>query len=211
MKLNYIKHRITNLININKIVTIHYYEHGKNYSYEGESHNFWEMLYVDSGHAYVEANDKLIHLKHGEIIFHKPNEFHTIRTDENSTVKVFIISFVCSSKSMNFFKGKTCAVPQKLKKYLFNIIDEYIETFAPMGVYDAKLELKDNPPLADSSLFVHTLSNFLLCLYEMIMTPTMHTYFFPKKAWKIICTHKYCKSLTIIFTSGFLLNRYAEN
>ncbi|MBR5218349.1 MAG: helix-turn-helix transcriptional regulator [Clostridia bacterium] len=164
MKLNYIKHRITNLININKIVTIHFYEHSKNYSYEGESHNFWEMLYVDSGHAYIEANDKPIHLKQGEIIFHKPNEFHTIRTDINSSVRVFIISFVCSSKSMNFFKGKTCTVPPDLKKLLFNIIDEYTNTFIPMEVYDTKLELKDNPPIGGQQLIRTYLEQFLIML-----------------------------------------------
>ena len=107
MNLNYIKHKIANLINITKIVTIHYYEFNKNYSYDGESHDFWEMVYVDAGKVQIKANNKEFHLKQGEIIFHKPNEFHTINTGEETAANVFVISFVCSSEAMNFFKGKT--------------------------------------------------------------------------------------------------------
>ncbi|MBR2916926.1 MAG: AraC family transcriptional regulator, partial [Clostridia bacterium] len=63
MKLNYIKHKIANLISINKIVTIHYYEFDKNYVYDGESHNFWEMVYVDAGNVKIKANNKDFYLK----------------------------------------------------------------------------------------------------------------------------------------------------
>ena len=47
MRKQYVKHRIENLVNIAKIVTIHYYELDKNFSYPGESHDFWELVYAD--------------------------------------------------------------------------------------------------------------------------------------------------------------------
>ena len=34
MKLNYTKHRLANLISINKIVTVHYYEFSKNFVHQ---------------------------------------------------------------------------------------------------------------------------------------------------------------------------------
>jgi len=164
MKLNYIKHKIANLINITRIVTIHYYEFNKNYSYDGESHNFWEMVYIDAGTVQIKANNKEFHLKQGEVIFHKPNEFHTIKTNEETAANVFVISFVCSSESMSFFKGKTMTVPSKLKKYISTIIEEYSQTFNSMATEDIKLELKENPPIGGQQMIKTYLEQFLIML-----------------------------------------------
>ena len=164
MKLNYIKHKIANLISISKIVTIHYYEFDKNFSYDGESHNFWEMVYVDAGNVKIKANNKEFHLKQGEIIFHKPNEFHTLKTDKETAANVFVISFVSSSESMRFFKGKTMTVPSKLKKYISTIIEEYSQTFNSMATEDIKLELKENPPIGGQQMIKTCLEQFLIML-----------------------------------------------
>ena len=164
MKLNYIKHKIANLININKIVTIHYYEFDKNFRYDGESHNFWEMVYVDAGKVLIKANNKEHHLKQGEIIFHKPNEFHTIKTDDETAANVFVISFVCSSKAMSFFKGKTSKIPSELKKYIATIIEEYTQTFKSMTTDDIKLEIKENPPIGGQQMIKTHLEQFLILL-----------------------------------------------
>ena len=73
MKAVYVKHQIANLIPISKIVTIHYFEFEKDFVSSGESHDFWEFVYIDKGEAIVtEGKQKLI-LKQGEGYFHKPN------------------------------------------------------------------------------------------------------------------------------------------
>lgn len=164
MKLNYIKHNLANLININKIVTIHYYEFDKDYNFSGESHNFWEMVYVDSGNIKITANNKTTHLKQGEVIFHKPNEFHTLCVDNNQPSNVFVISFECSSESMNFFKEKVMTVPGKLKKHISLIIEEYNETFFPMSPKDVKLLLKETFPVGSQQMIKTYLEQFLILL-----------------------------------------------
>ena len=60
---------MSNIITINKIATINYYEFDKDYSHIGESHNFWEMVYADKGELYVMAKDKEYQLKQGEAFF----------------------------------------------------------------------------------------------------------------------------------------------
>ncbi len=164
MKSNYIHHKIANLISVTKIVTIHYYEFDKNFSYEGESHNFWEMVYVDAGNVKIRANNKDFYLRQGEIIFHKPNEFHTLKTDMDSSANVFVISFVCSSESMRFFKGKTMMVPSKLKKHISTIVEEYSQTFNSMTTEDIKLELRENPPIGGQQMIKTYLEQFLIML-----------------------------------------------
>lgn len=40
-------HKIANLLNVQKIVTIHYQELERGYSSAEETHDFWEIIYVD--------------------------------------------------------------------------------------------------------------------------------------------------------------------
>ena len=62
--------------NIEKIITIFYMEFPKNFYYEGERHDFWEMVYIDKGKMVCTADQNRFILKSGEMTFHKPNEFH---------------------------------------------------------------------------------------------------------------------------------------
>lgn len=67
-------------INIESIVTIHYFEYMKNFVFQGESHDFWELLYVDKGEVSVRAENEWLTLHAGDIIFHRPNEFHAFES-----------------------------------------------------------------------------------------------------------------------------------
>ena len=164
MKPQYIKHKIANLIAINKIVTIHYFEFAKNFVFNGESHDFWEMVYVDSGEIEVSANKKRHTLRQGNVIFHKPNEFHTLKTGCHSHANVFVISFVCSSEAMKFFKGKTMLLPGKLRKYISVILEEFKETFKEMDYGAVKLETKENPPIGSQQIIRINLEQLLIML-----------------------------------------------
>lgn len=95
---------------INKIVTIHYFEYMNDFVFNGEAHNFWEFLCVDKGEVEVEADNRLYHLKQGDIIFHKPMEFHTVKANGITAPNLVVISFETSSKSMDFFKEKIFAL-----------------------------------------------------------------------------------------------------
>ena len=65
-------------ITIRRIYTVHYFEYMNDFYYAGESHDFWEFLFVDKGAICVTAGDEHLNLKKDEIVFHKPNEFHNL-------------------------------------------------------------------------------------------------------------------------------------
>ena len=79
-------------ITINKIYSVHYFEYMSDFTFEGESHDFWEFVCVDKGEVLAAADNKTIHLKRGDIIFHQPNEFHNIRTTGNIAPNLIVIS-----------------------------------------------------------------------------------------------------------------------
>ena len=47
--MTYVKTVLKKEIVIDSIITIHYFEYSKDFSFSGEAHNFWEFLYVDAG------------------------------------------------------------------------------------------------------------------------------------------------------------------
>ena len=164
LKSNYVKHKLANLISINRIVTIHHYEFGKNFNFEGEMHDFWEMVYVDKGIVNIRAGSREFSLMAGEVIFHKPNEFHTIATDGKNVADVFVISFVCSSSGMGFFKGRVAKVPPKLRKNISGIIEESERTFDLMPMTGVALKLKPNAPIGGQQMIRIHLEEFLIKL-----------------------------------------------
>lgn len=170
MKPQYVKHKIANLISINKIVTIHYYELGRDFDFGGEVHDFWEMVYVDRGRVHITADSRNLTLNQGEVIFHKPNEFHTISTDSESSADVFVISFVCSSSAMSFFKRRVAKVPKKLRENISSIINESEATFNLMPITGVELQLKEDAPVGGQQLIRIHLEEFLIMLLRIEST-----------------------------------------
>lgn len=163
------KHKIENLIVIEKIVTIHYFEFTKDYRFEGESHDFWEIVYVDKGEVICSRGEEDIVLKQGSIIFHKPNEFHTIRANGVTAPNAFVMSFVCRSAAMSFFCGKQFVLNKKLRQYIAYIIEEARQTFDIPLFNPAlkKLETLKNPILGGQQMIRTYLEQFLILLMRL--------------------------------------------
>ena len=162
----YHEHKIENLIHITDIVTIHYFELSKRFESDGESHNFWELVYADKDDVVVQAGDRITRLKEGSLIFHKPMEYHKLSADKRNPPNVFIISFVCQSKAMSFFEGKILNVPKPLRHHISTIIREAKETFVIpfFNPYMKQLELLPKPNLGGQQLIRTSLEQLLILL-----------------------------------------------
>ncbi len=163
---SYYKHKIENLLIVSKIVTIHYFEFEKNFESKGESHDFWELVYADKECIVCTANGKEILLNEGEILFHKPNEFHTLSANKRTAPNVFIISFVCKSEAIHFFEEKKLKIDKDFLKYIYMIIEESKKTFdLPYSNPDLKkMPLKNRPTLGGRQLIKNLLEILLINL-----------------------------------------------
>ena len=164
MKATYIKTQLTNFINITQIITIHYYEFDKNFTFGGESHDFWEMVYVDKGKVLVSNDKDEIVLSQGDIVFHKPNEFHAIRSYE-SEPNFFVITFVCKSPAMNFLENFHTKLDESLKPFISSIIKESEMTFViPKNDPSLKKLIKKEDAIIGGEQFIKTYLEQLLIL-----------------------------------------------
>jgi AraC-like DNA-binding protein len=180
----YFKHKLSNLISISKIVTIHYFEFEKNFRSAGESHDFWELVYAEKESVLCTADGKELVLKQGEILFHKPNEFHTLSANGKVGPNVFILSFVCKSESIKFFENKKIPLSQHLAKFIYSILDEGRRTFnIPYSDPNLKkMKLLANPTLGGEQLIKNYLEIFLInLLREQTETKDGNSTFLP---WK---------------------------
>lgn len=166
----YFKHKINNLLIINGIVTVHYFEFEKDFRSKGESHDFWELVYADSQDVFCYAEQNKIHLKQGEAIFHKPNEHHSLWANGNTAPNVFIISFSCRSEAMRFFEGKKFKLSDLQQKYIYAIIDEAKRSF---NIPFSDPETKKMETLRDPILGgVQMIKNYLEILLINLMRST---------------------------------------
>lgn len=180
----YFKHRLQNLINISKIVTIHYFEFDKNFKTEGEAHDFWELVYADKESVFCTADGKKILLEQGEILFHKPNEFHTLSANGISAPNVFILSFVCKSDGIRFFENKKLRLDSGEEKLVYLILEAGKKTFdIPYSDPNLKkMKLLAKPTLGGEQLIKNYLEIFLInLLRKQTETAEGNEIFLPRK------------------------------
>lgn len=160
------KYKISNVLNISEIVTIHYQKLNKTYVFPSEEHDFWEVMYCDKNQVYVNCGEKKICLKKGEILFVKPNEIHSVLGDGQADANLFIVSFVCKSRTMTYFKEKLFKVPEDARYLLASIMTEAKQTFVipDFNPNLSKLELKKGANIGGAQLIKNNLEELLIKL-----------------------------------------------
>ena len=63
------------------------------YSFKGEYHNFYELVFVTKGAIGVAAGNDIYILNKGQAIIHEPMEFHSLWSENNMNSSVIVISF----------------------------------------------------------------------------------------------------------------------
>ena len=141
-------------ITIKQIYTIHYFEYYKDYHFSGEVHDFWEILYVDKGEVLVTGGDRRLNLQSGQLIFHKPGEFHSVSANGTIAPNTIVISFDCSSPAMSYFENKLLYADDKEKDMIARIVAEARAVYKN-DLNDPlyrQLELKKEPPFGGCQL-----------------------------------------------------------
>lgn len=119
------------VITIKQIFTIHYFEYTKDFSIEGEKHDFWELCYVDNGIVEVIAGQNHHVLFKGDIIFHEPNEFHGLKASGRTAPNLMVLSFSCSSPAMQWFVSKVLHIRESERNLMGHILYEAKQGFLP--------------------------------------------------------------------------------
>lgn len=150
------------------LYSFHYFEFSKDFLFEGEQHDCWELVYVDSGELAVTAGQEGYVLKQGDIIFHKPNEFHSLRTNKRIAPNVVVIAFECRSPSMDFFKSKMFNLGNFERNLLASVVKYGFLAFEPPlnDPRSNRLIRKKEIPLGAEQLIRTNLEMLLLSIFS---------------------------------------------
>jgi AraC-like DNA-binding protein/quercetin dioxygenase-like cupin family protein len=145
---------------------IYFFEFGKNFSHTPEVHNFWEMVYVDSGEIYVVSDGTVSTLKQGQAAFHKPMEAHSHFSNKKTPNNMIVVLFTCKSPAMIFFEKKIFQIGKASKKILSLFISECKNALGgiPSDFDDKSSPDFENAPFGSPQLIECYFTEFLLSL-----------------------------------------------
>ena len=126
---NYIRHRIFNVIDIKELIALEYPDfRGKYKNYE-ESHDFWELCYVQKGSITLITEDASLRLCDNEIALISPNKKHSYHCENNDGNSVFVICFQSFSQTLKAMGDMKFCSDSALSGIMNAIIDECGKTF----------------------------------------------------------------------------------
>ncbi len=158
--------RIRQEIKVDKIFTIHYFEYTKDFHFAGESHNFWELLYVDMGVVEVVAGQTHHTLFKGDIIFHEPGEFHSLWANGETAPNLVVLTFECRNPAVSWFAGKILRIKESERNLLGRIVYEAQQAFSSHleDPYIKGLERREEQAFGCENLIKIYIEEFLIRL-----------------------------------------------
>jgi len=164
---NIAKFKFEKNFNVERLVTLFYMEFSKDFYYDGESHDFWEMVYIDKGEMLCTADKSKFVLKSGELTFHKPNEYHNLSGNGKVAPNVTVITFECKSREMKFFEGKIFKLDEDEKAVFAMLLSEGLSRFKILDehtpIEPVMSEIAD-APFGSSQMTKNLLEIFLIML-----------------------------------------------
>lgn len=152
---------IEKLLNINCMHSFFVKHFKKGYVFKGEVHNFWECMYVRNGEILACADNRVYKLVTGDIIFHKPMEFHKFSVESSNGADILVFSYECEDTMAYEMKNKVFS----LKENSLNIIESLYEY-----AYNEYTKYFPNTPKTE---YNHIIS---VCEYDKKFLPCVDTY-----------------------------------
>ncbi|PYI56438.1 AraC family transcriptional regulator [Paenibacillus flagellatus] len=164
--MEFVKIPLTDTISVTHLVSLHYFEFANDFFFEGEKHDFWEMMYVDKGEIEVMADGAGYVLKQGELLFHKPNEFHSVWANRKIGPNVIVVCFESVSEPMSRFENKLFRLNDQERNWMATVMKHGFATYKPPFDHPRVHDLikRDDAPFGSEQLLRLHLELLLLGL-----------------------------------------------
>lgn len=146
--------------------SIYYFEFDIDFYHPPETHDFWELVYVDYGRINAIVDGVGCSLSSGQVIFHQPMESHSHIGNGRDAGNVVVISFSCKSPIMSFFNRKIFTLEKNSQKVLSLFLSEATNAVGKIGGNYSDTTPLDfsRAPLGSTQLMQGYLVEFLFSL-----------------------------------------------
>ncbi len=152
-------------IYISKLYSLFIRRRKRGYSFAGETHDFWECLCVLNGEICVSANERVYNMKKGEIIFHKPLEFHKFSVENSPSAKYLVFSFSAAGDIIRFFEDKVFKLSDSHYKIVDNLIKYMYSMFPDIDSNDQNFATAFENNAVFSQMVITYIYQLLLTVY----------------------------------------------
>lgn len=151
-------------IHVSSIVSAFYSDLGSDFVSRGETHDFWELVYVDRGQLHVETDTRTYPLAQGQITFHPPMEYHRHISNISPKTSLCIFSFYCDSPSLLPLARQTLSLNEEQRQALHTALKTVSNIFNSLVDARETLYLVKNESVTPihEQLFTNYLEIFLL-------------------------------------------------
>lgn len=159
-------------LEVRQLYSIHYFEYDGSYVFAGESHDFWELLYVDKGTVEVTAGDRTCRLVQGQVIFHAPGEFHALSA-AGAVPDLVVAGFSCEGAEMDFFRQRVAVLLPEERALLARAVAESAAAFStPLNDPGTpEIRRRDSAPFGAEQLVSSALEELLIRLVRRAAAP----------------------------------------
>lgn len=99
------EHLFEQKISVTALMSAFETDYKSDFYFKGEYHDFWEAVYVISGRAGISADGRVYELSEGELILHKPMEFHKLWAVGKENLHLLIFSFAAEGVGLKELEG----------------------------------------------------------------------------------------------------------
>lgn len=85
--------RILPYIHIKEILGYYYNIRNTGYHFDGETHNYFELTYVDRGVMVTKVDDRILELRENDLLIYGPGQFHTQEIPQGESCSYVTIIF----------------------------------------------------------------------------------------------------------------------
>ena len=148
MKKDYQDTYLDSSVIIESLKTVHYFKFSPDYNYSGESHDFWEFIYIDFGILNVRIENDIYTLEKGDLVLIKPDAFHNVWGNYQHPSDIAVISFRSPSSRLSGLSHKIIKTSQRQQFLISQFLREARLTFATELEKPAilKLEKREHLP-----------------------------------------------------------------
>ena len=161
---------------ISAVVSIHYFEYKSDFIFKSEYHDYWNLLYVESGSCEIALSNtesEPLVLKEGELFIEAPDEYYSFKASAGTVPVLFSAGFYCDSSNMPLLANRIFSCEQQQKDCLWQLSREGTLNFSTRvddsGNYF--LKRKYNQPIGGEQMISIYLEMLLIGLIRQYSSP----------------------------------------
>lgn len=160
----YQMHKLEPVFFVKELANVSHYDLPRDFVFEGESHDSWELTYVDRGQIAISVKGEKYLLKQGEMVFYTPGEFHSIHLVENKPASIIVVTFNCDSPGMDVFQEKILLLGAEEKRCLSTIVQEAEQTYTHFDNVPpfVNMEKSPNSPFGSEQIIKNALEQLFI-------------------------------------------------